>query len=127
MGDKRKVLSGMNGVEILSEQTIYQVDCLWWLFFLFIGIGFVIGLIAAIKEWVDFGWNTYMLWLMLMTTIVGAWVGVLGIIFSKHETDVVDHIEYKVTVSEDVNFNEFMNKYEVVDQDGKIYTVKDRE
>lgn len=117
----------MNGIEILSEQAVYQVDFLWWLFFLFTGIGFVIGLIVAIKEWVDFGWDANMLYFMLMTTIVGAWVGVLGIIFSEHETDIVDHIEYKVIVSEDVNFNEFMNKYEVVDQDGKIYTVKDRE
>lgn len=117
----------MSGINILSEQAVYEVDCLWWLFFLFLGLGFVIGLFAAINEWVNFGWKAGYLWLILITTIVGAYFGVLGIIFSEHETDVVDHIEYKVTVSDDVNFNEFMSKYEVVDKEGLIYTIKERE
>lgn len=117
----------MNGVEILSEQAVYKVESLWWLFFLFIGIGFTAGLIIAITEWVGFGWDRDMLWLILMTTIIGAYVGVAAFKLYENETDVVDHIEYKVTVSEDVNFNEFMNMYEVVDQDGKIYIVKERE
>lgn len=117
----------MQGVTILSEQVVYDVDYYWWLFFLFLGIGFTAGLIIAITEWVSFGWDGDMLWLILMTTIVGAYVGAAAFKLSEHETDVVDHIEYKVTVSEDVNFNEFMSKYEVVDQEELIYTVKERE
>lgn len=117
----------MQGITILSEQVVYKVDCLWWLFFLFMGIGFVIGLILAISEWANIGWKADYLYLILGTTIVGVCFGFLGIVFSEYETDVVDHIEYKVTVSEDVNFNEFMNKYEVVDQEGLIYTIKERE
>ena len=117
----------MNGVEILSEQAVYEVDCYWWLFFLFIGIGFAIGLIAAINESINFGWKANYLWIILLITFVGAYFGAMAFVLSEHETDVVDHIEYKVTVSEDVNFNEFMNKYEVVDQEGKIYIVKERD
>lgn len=117
----------MQGVTVLSEQTVYEVDCLWWLFFLFLGIGFGIGLIVAIKEWVDFGWDADMLWLILIATTAGAVVGALGINFSKHETDVVDHVEYKVTVSDDVDFNEFMSKYEVIDTEGLIYIIKECE
>ncbi len=117
----------MQGVTILNEQSVYQVDYLGWLFFLFLGIGFGIGLILAIKEWVDFGWGANMIWLIFMATSVGAYIGVIGLLFSEHETSVVDHIEYKVTVSEDVTFNEFMSKYEVVDQEGLIYIVKERE
>lgn len=33
---------------------------------------------------------------------------------------------YKVTISDEVSMNEFMNKYEILNQDGKIYTVKER-
>ena len=117
----------MNGVEILSEQVVYKVESLWWLFFLSLFIGFAIGLIYAIKEWVDLGWDAKLLWFILFTTFIGAYIGVIAVCLTKNETDVVDHIEYKVTVSEEVNFNGFMNKYEVVDQEGKIYTVKDRE
>lgn len=117
----------MQGVTILSEQAVYKVDCLWGLFFLFLGLGFVIGLILAIKSWIDFGWNEDLLWLILMSTVIGAFFGGFGTIFSEHETDVVDHIEYKVTVSEDINFNEFMSKYEVIDKEGLIYIIKERE
>ena len=38
---------------------------------------------------------------------------------------VYDHTEYKVIVDETVNMNEFFEKYELVDQEGKIYIVKD--
>ena len=33
---------------------------------------------------------------------------------------------YEVIVSDEVNFNEFNEKYEILDQDGKIYTVRER-
>lgn len=34
--------------------------------------------------------------------------------------------EYKVTISDDVSFNEFNKKYEVVEQEGEIYTIRER-
>ena len=34
--------------------------------------------------------------------------------------------EYKVTISDDVSMNEFMEKYKIIDQDGKIYTIRER-
>lgn len=33
---------------------------------------------------------------------------------------------YDVTIDDTVNFNEFNSKYEVVKQEGKIYTIKER-
>lgn len=33
---------------------------------------------------------------------------------------------YKVTIEDSVNFNEFNEKYEIIEQDGKIYTIKER-
>jgi hypothetical protein len=35
--------------------------------------------------------------------------------------------EYKVTISDEVSMNEFLEKYEIIDQEGKIYTVRERE
>lgn len=35
--------------------------------------------------------------------------------------------EYKVAISDEVLFNEFVEKYKIVDQEGKIYTVRERE
>lgn len=34
---------------------------------------------------------------------------------------------YKVTISDEVNFVEFNNNYEIVDQDVLIYTIKEKE
>ena len=34
---------------------------------------------------------------------------------------------YKVTISDEVNFVEFNNKYEIIDQDGLIYIIKEKE
>lgn len=34
---------------------------------------------------------------------------------------------YKVTISNEVNFVELNNKYEIIDQDGLIYTIKEKE
>lgn len=37
---------------------------------------------------------------------------------------VYNYTKYKVTVDETVNMNEFFEKYELIDQEGKIYIVK---
>lgn len=37
------------------------------------------------------------------------------------------HTEYKVTIDDSVSMNEFLDKYEIIDQEGKIYTVKEKE
>ena len=117
----------MNGVEILSSETIYEVEVYRWLIVVFASVGLLIGLIVAIVNWIDFGFDSDNIWLIIGCTVIGAYVGFLGSIISEHETDTVDYIEYKVIVSEDINFTEFMDKYEILDQEGKIYTVKERE
>ena len=35
--------------------------------------------------------------------------------------------EYKVTVSDDVSLNEFIEKYEIIDIEGKIYTIREKD
>lgn len=117
----------MNGVNVLNVETIYEVGYLWWLIPAFAASGFVIGIIYAIAKWCDTGFCGAELALAFIITIGCGFFGFIGTIISEHETDVVDHIEYKVTVSDDVNFTEFMSKYEIVDQEGLIYTVKERE
>lgn len=41
-------------------------------------------------------------------------------------TEIEYYPTYKVTISDEVSMNEFMDKYEILNQDGKIYTVKER-
>ena len=48
-----------------------------------------------------------------------------GIAKGKGTEEVYDYTEYKVIIDDTVNMNEFMGKYEILDQDGKIYIVRE--
>lgn len=61
--------------------------------------------------------------------IVGLLIGMvagllLGVVVGIVEIEY--YPTYKVTISDEVSMNDFMNKYEILNQDGKIYTVKER-
>lgn len=64
---------------------------------------------------------------LLIGSLIGIFFGVMLTICTSKKTDKIDYVEYKVTVSDEVNFNEFHDKYEIIDQEGKIYTVRERE
>lgn len=111
----------MNGVEILSSEAIYNTILPEWC----IALGFILGvafMMAAIFTFID-GYNIsgcVCLVIMIASIIVTCLGG------AKSKTDV-KYIEYKVIIDDSVSMNEFLDKYEIVDQEGKIYTVKERE
>lgn len=117
----------MNGVEILSSDVVYTTEYIGWILPAFIGAGVLVGLIFAIADWIDFGFNTDGIVAIFACTAIGLFIGAIGTLASAHETDTVDYIEHKVIVSEEVNFVEFTDKYEILDQEGKIYIVRERE
>ena len=45
---------------------------------------------------------------------------------SKEKKKVYDHSEYLVTIDETVSFSEFNQKYEVIEQNGELYRIKER-
>ena len=84
-------------------------------------IGFIGGMIQSIidaePEWLFGG--------VFIGIVTGLLFGVLmGSILSTPEKS---ETYYKVLVSDEVSMNEFLEHYEIVDQEGKIYTVKDKE
>lgn len=47
--------------------------------------------------------------------------------FIKDNTqNVYDHTEYQVVIHDDTDFLEFTSKYEILDQQGKIYTIREK-
>ena len=111
----------MTGVEILSSETIYNTIlpeyCIG------IGLGFSIIFIVAMAA--CFANERIILGLICVALAFGSViVGGLGGTLSKTN---INHIEYKVTIDDSVSMNEFRDKYEILDQEGKIYTVKERE
>jgi hypothetical protein len=119
----------MNGVEILSvtEHAIMEQGWSWLMFSsLFIGVFglcLLIGMVIGLTEG-DFDTGV----------IVGMIVGLaaalvlsplLTLAFGQKEVGTETH--YKVTIDDSVSMNEFLDKYEILDQEGKIYTIKERE
>lgn len=37
-----------------------------------------------------------------------------------------NHIEYEVTINDNVSFTEFVDRYDVLDKNGEIYTVREK-
>lgn len=120
----------MEGVNILSEKIIYQVDVWWPAFFI---TAFTVMLICLlIGGFYDYKHTkkfdvTCCCEGAIIGIVVGICVGFAGILpLTAHETDQIDYKIYTITVSDDVNFNEFQEKYEIIEQEGSIYTVKER-
>ena len=112
----------MTGVEILN--TIYEYGSLispvWFVSFL------VATLIIAIFGicTIDYDNVQKILQTLSIVGIIGMAVCGIGLAI---ETDEIVGIKYDVIISDDVTMNEFNEKYEIIKQNGKIYTVKERD
>lgn len=111
----------MNGVEILNSETMYNTILPGW-------IG-VIGFMMIVVFVISAGY--FGLYRRISATIIYCILTVCGValmtlaMLSNHNS--INHIEYKVTIDDSVLMNEFLDKYEILDQEGKIYTVKEKE
>lgn len=116
----------IEGIEILSQVEVGTNTSMDWVVFgLFTASFFVIGLAVAVMgscptgiEW--FG-----------CILIGLLVGALGSLFGGlvgrtvgEPTEFETH--YKVTISDEVPMNEFLERYEIIEQDGKIYTIREK-
>ena len=54
-------------------------------------------------------------------------LGIVGSLGGTNSKTDISHTELKVTIDDSVSMNEFLDKYEILDQEGKIYTVKEKE
>ena len=116
----------MSGIEILAIEEIgVEFAFNWMAFFITFGAILVIFLLFGI--YMSVHWDD---WFQLSVGII---LGIiLGIVFG-FSTGVGLHTpttyenQYKITISDEVSMNEFTEKYEIIDQEGKIYTVREIE
>ena len=111
----------MAGVEILN--TIYKygelIHPLW--FCIFFATSLVVAMVGACTIKHDVAQRICVVFIAI--TIISAIVCFIGALIT---TDEIVDTQYQVVVSDDVNFNEFQEKYEIIKQEGKIYTVRER-
>ena len=106
----------LQGVEILSQEVVNTVRCNYSIL--------IIGIIVSMSLGVFFS--------CLAKSYCGQAILFLGIFISLIFTltffiPTGEYTQYKVTISDKVNFVEFNEKYEIISQDGEIYTIKERE
>jgi ABC-type uncharacterized transport system permease subunit len=118
----------MSGIEILAfeEVAIEWASWNWSGFWIGVAIAFVLSLVASFvfacqEDDIFAGLLMFGILLIVMGSIMGIVSGKKFVDPIKYET------HYKVTVDESVSMKEFNEKYEVLGQEGKIYTVRERE
>ncbi len=107
----------MNGVEILSTTAITTWHSWTFVIAFFVTVIITIG-VAFLTHDAVYGISAGFLVFIICAAIFG--VGGFG------ECETGEY-KYKVTIDDSVSMNEFLDKYEILDQEGKIYTVKERE
>ena len=117
----------MNGVEILNETQVVAESAFGWTAFwifgsIIFGLFIVTGIILSIAEGIDF-----VSWAVIVS--VGIILGLLcGFLFGLgHEVPTKYESHYQVIIDDSVLMNDFLDKYEILDQEGKIYTVRERD
>lgn len=110
----------MNGVEILSSQTIYDTILPGWVSGIsLIMLFFFIVLCVACVTWSE------KVGTIICVILALASVALLVLSLVPSDTDI-KYIKYKVAIDDSVSMNEFLDKYEILDKEGKIYTIRER-
>lgn len=117
----------MDGVTILTETFVRGADlfqvCAGWIGFII----FAAYLFGEIFElWRLSPYIQYKLFVVgLGVFVVMLLVVILSFVYNNHVEYQTFYTEYTVTVDDSVEFNEFYNRYEIISQNGDIYTVRE--
>ena len=112
----------MEGITILSQSDVY---CLTNIAVAHIFPGLIVaflGLLASLIFFDNYFTKTGIT-LLLVSLVVGAASLIAGFCMPQE----FSHIQYKVSVDEEVSLIDFTNQYEIINQEGLIFTIKEKE
>lgn len=104
----------LEGITVLA-QTEYEDASVLWFFIPFFIVMILVAIIGAI-----FGCND---WIMMVAVMAGIAVGAICYVQAMRPTG---EYRYEVMVDESVSMTEFYERYDVINQRGKIYKIKDK-
>jgi hypothetical protein len=116
----------MNGVEILSSAEVASEFAFnWTVFWIVFAAVASVCTFVSILEVVTGECEWLIIPIILFVGVIGGII--IGAAFGDIAgTPTAYETHYKVTIDDSVSMNEFLDKYEILDQEGKIYTVKER-
>ena len=117
----------MEGVRILASEEVAVAWAAWswssfWIAFgIIAAVAVIVGLVAWLSE-------TDILYGLFMFGGILLFGGVLGgILFGINFTPATEYeTQYKVIIDENVSFKDFYEHYEVIDQEGEIFIVREK-
>ena len=111
----------IEGVKILHQVEIMESP--WWCIPAGLVAFFVVAVILALILGAITDWSDAMPFIGI---IVGA-VCMIAIWVNTADTIHTGRYEYHVTIDESVDFKELYGRYDIVDQEGEIYILEDKE
>ena len=114
----------MTGVEILATTEVIVDYGFSWLAWgcTVIALGAIFLLIGAISSSPYDDTKRDAMIGLFVGLIIGCFIGVLP---AKLTVPAEYETQYKVTISDEVSMNDFLSRYEIISQEGKIYTVRE--
>ena len=117
----------MTGVEILAVEEVavtFSVGFDWLVFWVVLAVVALLStIIVGVGLFEELG-----AWSFLFGWLPGLILGmILGAAVARNNQPLEYETQYKVIISDEVKMNEFLEKYEIIDQEGKIYTVRERD
>lgn len=116
----------MIGVEILSSTEVacefaFNWTAFWIAFGIMVCIAAFMAIVPVIQgecEW----------WIIPICLFIGVVGGIMmgGAMGEAASTPTAYENHYKATIDDSVSMNEFLEKYEIISQEGKIYTIKEK-
>lgn len=115
----------MTGVEILATEEVATAFGFNFTIFTVVLtiITVLMVLVIGFSTYADFGWLSFFYGLII-GIVLGA---IFGSIAANDQEPLEYKTQYKVTISDEVSMNDFLSKYEIIDQEGKIYTVREKD
>jgi hypothetical protein len=116
----------MTGVEILATSEVVSASEFNWITF-WIATGIIVGAMALIGVLTSA--TSYDATDLFAGILFGVCLGPLFglLVGSGTSTPTEYETHYKVIISDEVSMNDFLERYEIIDQEGKIYTVRERD
>lgn len=118
----------MDGVTILTEASVRGTDlftvCVGWIGYAVLAVYFFVEILSLWK--IKSG-----MWGKLLSVTLGIIiafifsVAISSFVYPNHVEYQTIYTEYTVTIDDSVGFNEFYKHYEIISQDGNIYTVRE--
>jgi hypothetical protein len=117
----------MQGIEFLTSTQVatewaFNWTVFWWVLGVIFGVCLIISIYYVVSDQCEWG-------IIPLLSFLGIMIGSLvGILFGKSDAEPIAYeTHYKVTISEEVSLKDFYECYDVVEQDGKIFTIREKD